>query len=158
ESRFEQEGARLDARIRTMFARPEPYAKLCSLRDAGGVPEPHLQRQLTLLINDHRAHQIPADMIERMVTIEKGLESRFNNFRAELDGRRVTDNQIRQTLRDSNDPTERRQAWESSKQVGAEVVDELLTLVRLRNQAAASLGFPNYYSMMLELDELHEEE
>ena len=154
----EQEGARLDARIRTMFARPEPYATLCALRDAGGVPDPHLQRQLTLLINDHRAHQIPPAMIERMVTIEKALESRFNNFRAELGGRAVTDNEIRHVLRDSNDTAERREAWEASKQIGAEVVAELLALVRLRNEAARSLGFPNYYSMMLELDELREDE
>ncbi len=158
ESRYEQEGARLDARIRKMFARPEPYAKLCALRDAGGVPDLHLQRQLTLLLNDYRAHQIPPAMIERIVKLEKTLESRFNNFRAELEGRCVTDNQIRQVLRDSQDVAERRRAWEASKQVGAEVVADLLALVRLRNEAAGSLGFPNYYSMMLELDELQEDE
>ena len=158
DSRHEQEGARLDARIRTMFARPEPYATLCALRDAGGVLDPHLQRQLVLLINAYRAHQIPPAMIERMVSIEKALESRFNNFRAELRGRPVTDNEIRQVLRDSNDTPERRAAWEASKQIGAEVVAELLDLVRLRNEAARSLGFTNYYSMILELDELHEAE
>jgi peptidyl-dipeptidase A len=158
ESRYEQESARLDARIRMMFARPEPYAQLRALRDAGGVPDPHLQRQLTLLLNDYRAHQIPPEMIERMVTLEKALESRFNNYRAELDGARVTDNRIRQVLRDSDLTPDRRRAWEASKQVGAEVVADLLALVRLRNQAATTLGFANYYSMMLELDELDEQE
>lgn len=158
ESRHEQESARLDARIRMIFARAEPYQQLRALRDAGGVPDPLLQRQLLLLLNDHRAHQIPAEMIERLVALEKGLESRFNNFRADLDGRRVTDNQIRQVLRDSDVSPERRRAWEASKQVGGEVVADLLTLVRLRNQAARSLGFGNYYSMMLELDELDEAE
>jgi peptidyl-dipeptidase A len=158
ESRYEQESARLDAQIRMMFARPEPYARLRALREAGGVPDPLLARQLTLLINDYRAQQIPPAMIERMVTLEKSLESRFNNYRAELEGRRVTDNQIRQVLRDSDDTPARRLAWEASKQVGGEVVSDLLTLVRLRNQAATSLGFSNYYSMMLELDELNEGE
>jgi peptidyl-dipeptidase A len=158
ESRYEQESARLDSQIRMIFARPEPYAQLRALRDAGGVTDPLLRRQLTLLINDYRAHQIPPEMIERMVSLEKALESRFNNFRAELDGQRVTDNQIRQVLRDADLTPARRRAWEASKQVGAEVVDDLLTLVRLRNQAATTLGFSNYYSMMLELDELDERE
>ena len=158
ESRYEQEGAELDARIRRMFARPEPYAELTALRDAGGVPDPRLQRQLVLLVNDYRAHQIPVEMIERMVRLEKSLESRFNNFRAQLAGERVTDNRIRQILRDSHSDAERRGAWEASKQVGGEVVAELKALVKLRNQAAASLGFANYYSMMLELDELDETE
>ena len=158
ESRYEQEGARLDAKIRLMFARPEPCAQLMAWRDAGGVPDPLLQRQLGLLFNDFRAHQIPPAMIERMVKLEKSLESRFNNFRAELAGERVTDNHIRQILRDSDDEGERRRAWEASKQVGAEVVADLRTLVKLRNEAATSLGFRNYYSMMLELDELDEAE
>lgn len=158
ESRYEQDGARLDAKIRLMFARPEPCAQLQALRDAGGVPDPLLQRQLGLLHNDFRAHQIPPAMIERMVALEKSLESRFNTYRAELDGERVTDNRIRQVLRDSTDEAERRRAWEASKQVGAEVAADLLALVRLRNEAATLLGFTNYYSMMLELDELDEDE
>jgi peptidyl-dipeptidase A len=158
ESRYEQDGARLDAEIRMIFARPEPCAQLKALREAGGVPDPRLQRQLQLLYNDFRAHQIPPEMIERMVRLEKSLESRFNNFRAELDGERVTDNRIRQVLRDSDDDAERRRAWEASKQVGGEVAADLLALVRLRNEAATRLGFANYYSMMLELDELDETE
>jgi peptidyl-dipeptidase A len=158
EKRHEEEGARLDSRIRLMFARPEPYARLRALAEAGGVPDPHLARQLGLLINDYRAHQIPPATIERMVKLEKSLESRFNNYRADLDGERVTDNQIRRVLRESNDSVERERAWSASKQVGAEVVADLLTLVRLRNEAASSLGFSNYYSMMLELDELDEAE
>jgi peptidyl-dipeptidase A len=158
EERHEQESARLDAEIRTMFSQREPYEFLKGIAAGGGASDPHLARQLALLVNDYRAHQIPPEMIQRIVGLEKGLESRFNNFRAELDGRRVTDNEIRQVLRDSDDSAARRRAWEASKQVGAEVVTDLVALVRLRNEAATSLGFANYYSMMLELDELDENE
>ncbi|MBI1797059.1 MAG: M2 family metallopeptidase [Candidatus Eisenbacteria bacterium] len=158
EQRYEQESARLDAEIRTMFSAREPYEFLKGLAAAGGVDDAHLARQLTLLIHDYRAHQIPPEMIQRIVGIEKALESRFNNFRAALDGRRVTDNEIRQVLRDSDDSAARRLAWEASKQIGAEVAEDLRALVRLRNRAAVSLGFSNYYSMMLELDELDERE
>ena len=100
-----------------MFARPEPYAELRAIAGAGGVSDPLLQRQLTLLLNDYRAHQITPEMIQRMVTIEKALESKFNNFRAALDGERVTDNRIRQVLRDSDRTPERRAAWEASKPI-----------------------------------------
>jgi peptidyl-dipeptidase A len=152
----ERESARLDAQIRTLFSRPEPYEFLVAVQHAGGVDDALLGRQLTLLVHSHRAHQIPADAIERMVTSEKLLESRFNQFRADLGGRRVTDNALRDVLRMSEEVSERRQAWESSKQIGAEVEAELLGLVRMRNQAARSLGFDHYYGMMLELDELDE--
>lgn len=154
----EAESARLDARLRTLFSAREPYRFLCGMVEAGGVSDPLLARQLALLLNSYRAHQIAPAMIERIVGLEKKLESRFNNFRALLDDERVGDNALRQVLRESEDSAARRRAWEASKQIGSEVVQELLELVGLRNQAARELGFDNYYSMMLTLDELDERE
>jgi len=153
----ERKSGELDARIRRIFSRPEPYQELQDL-NGGGVRDPHLARQLHLLLNAYRGHQIPPETIERMVGLEKTLESRFNNFRARLNGREASDNEIRRLLQDSSDSAERRAAWEASKQIGAEVVETLLTLVRLRNQAARDLGFENYYVMMLTLDELDQTE
>ncbi len=154
----EKEAAELDAQVRKIFARREPYEFLRRTEAAGGVPDPLAQRQLELLVRDFRAHQIPVEMIDQMVQIEKWLESQFNNFRAEMDGRRVTDNELRQFLRDSDDSEQRRRAWEATKQVARVVEPELLRLVELRNQAARHVGYDNYYSMMLELDELDEAE
>ena len=158
EERYEQESARLDATMRKMFARREPFAMLSRLRDAGALADPLLDRQLTLLHMGHRARQLPPEMIERQVQLEKSLESRFNQFRASLAGERVTDNRIVDILRDASDLDLRRGAWEASKQIGAEVESDLIQLVRLRNEGARQLGFANYYSMSLELDELSERE
>jgi peptidyl-dipeptidase A len=154
----EDEAVRLDTAIRTVFSRREAYGFLEGLLGAGGVADPRLARQLVLLRDAHRAHQIEPAMIERQVRLEKRLEGRFNAYRAELDGARVTDNDLRGVLVASDDPAACRRAWEATKQVGVEVAPELLELVRLRNESARALGFPNYYSMRLELDELDEAE
>ena len=156
--KHEEESARLSAEVRKIYSRKEPLAKLEALERSGDVREPLLARQLRLLVLAHRGQQMPPETIERIVRLEKSLESRFNNFRAELGGRRVSDNELRDLLRDSNDSAERRAAWESSKQVGVEVRADLLELVRTRNAAAREQGYANYYSMMLELDELDEAE
>jgi peptidyl-dipeptidase A len=158
EKQYEDTSARLDAAMRKLFARPEPYRMLSRLRADGPLSEPLLDRQLTLLHNAHRAKQLPPEMIERQVQLEKGLESRFNQFRAQLDGKSVTDNELVELLRGSRDLPLRRAAWEASKQVGVEVEADLIALIKLRNQGARQLGFPNYYSMSLELDELDERE
>jgi peptidyl-dipeptidase A len=154
----EQRSAELDARLRLIFAEREPFQFLTGVRAAGGVPDPLLARQLDVLIRGYQAQQLPPAAIERMVKLEKSLESRFNNFRADLAGRRVGDNQIREVLQKSTDSAERRAAWEASKQIGGQVAGELLELVRERNAAARGLGFANYYVMMLELEELGEDE
>jgi peptidyl-dipeptidase A len=154
----EEEAARLDTATRTLFSSRADYAALRAIADAGGAREPHLARTLTLLLNAYRGQQLEPATIERMVRIEKRLESRFNAFRATLDGQPVTDNDLRRVLVESDDSAARRAAWEASKQVGAEVAEELLGLVRLRNEAARSIGFTDYYAMRLELDELDERE
>jgi len=154
----EEEAARLDTEIRTVFSRRDEYQALRALAAAGGVADPLLARQLTLLLNGYRGQQLEPAAIARMVRMEKRLESRFNSFRAELDGRRVLDNDLRRVLVESDDSAARRRAWEAAKQIGAEVAPELLELVRLRNEAARTLGFDNYYTMRLTLDEQDEAE
>ena len=154
----EEEAARLDTEIRTVFSRPDEYESLRALAAAGGVADPLLARQLTLLLNAYRGQQLEPATIARLVRLEKRLESRFNTFRAELDGRRVLDNDLRRVLVESADSAARRRAWEAAKQIGTEVAPELIELVRLRNEAARSLGFDNYYTMRLTLDEQDEAE
>ena len=158
EARHEEESARLDAAMRLVLARRDAFALLSRLRDAGPLADPLLDRELVLLHDAHRARQLPPEMIEGQVQLEKTLESRFNQYRAQLDGRAVTDNELLDVLRSSADSDLRRRAWEASKQIGREVERDLLTLVRLRNQGARQLGFSNFYSMSLELDELDERE
>lgn len=149
---------RLDSQMRLLFAKREPYEFLQALASAGPLGEPLLQRQLELLLNSYRARQLAPELIQQQVALEKQLESVFTNFRAKLDGQDVSDNQIHDVLVRSDDFARRQRAWEASKQVGGKIEPDLLTLVRLRNEGARSLGFSNFYSMSLELDELDESE
>jgi peptidyl-dipeptidase A len=92
-----------------------------------------------------------------MVRLNAECDTTYSTFRGEAGGRRWSDNEIEQTLAESDDNEERRAAWEASKQVGAEVADTVKRLVQLRNDAATHLGFANYYRMSLELGEVSQE-
>jgi peptidyl-dipeptidase A len=158
EARFTEQATRLGTQLRQVYARPEAYMFLSGVEAAGGVGEARFARQLRLLLNQHRAQQIPAESIARTVRMEEDLSHRLNTFRALLEGERVSDNAIREILRESGDVALRQRAWEASKQVGAEVVNDLLALVRLRNENARHIGYPDYYRMMLELQEVDADE
>ncbi len=149
---------KLDSQMRLMFAKKEPYEFLKSVAAAGPLGDGLLQRQLELLLNAYRAKQLPPAIIERQVALEKKLEATFTNFRAQLDGQSVSDNAIIEVLVGSDDSALRRRAWEASKQVGTQVEADLFELVKLRNEGARALGFPNFYSMSMQLDELDEAE
>ena len=85
------------------------------------------------------------------------METRFSRHRGVVAGKQVDDNEIKQILRDSEDPDERREAWEASKTVGDEVAEDVRELARMRNEAARSLGYRDWFALSLTTDEMSEE-
>ncbi len=154
----EEEVTRLQIALRKVFADRARFERLKTLTDGRSIDDPTLNRQATLLRNDFIGNQMDDETIEEMTRREVALESTFNTFRAELRGRKVTENELKEILRESDDQDLRRQAWEASKQIGVYVADPLIELVELRNDVARNIGFENYYRMRLTLQELDEDE
>lgn len=120
--------------------------------------DPDTARQLDLLYLDYLENQIDPKLNEEMVKMGSELEKKFNTYRAKIDGREISDNKIRKIMRKSTVIPERKKAWEASKQIGAVVADDLIALVKKRNEAARFLGFSNFYEMELEFQEQNEKE
>jgi len=115
-------------------------------------------RQIDMLHNAFLRNQIDPDLNEVITKLASRIENQFNIHRACIDGKTVTSNDILSILKESDDSELRRKAWESGKEVGGVVEDDLLKLVRLRNEAADALGYSNYYTMALDLSEQNEAE
>ena len=101
----------------------------------------------------YRRNQLPADLLQKMVELATEIERLFNTFRAEIDGKKLSNNDLLEKLRQENDSNRRRQLWEALKQVGGVVGPKLVELAKLRNQAADQLGFDNYWDMAIRLQE-----
>jgi len=158
EKQYEQEVARLHVALRKVYADRAGFERLKALTDAGPIDDPLLARQATLLRDAFTGNQMDDATIEELTRREVAIESTFNTFRAELDGKRVTENELEEILRASDDRELRRRAWEASKQIGLRVADPLIKLVEFRNDIAHSIGFENYYRMHITLQELDEDE
>ncbi len=146
----------LNTRLALIYANPEEYQFLKEL-DSQSISSPLLARQHTLLVNAYLENQIPEAQLEAIIALTVEIDDVFNVFRGTLRGEQVSDNAIESILADSTDQDLRREAWEASKEVGAEVAERVLKLVRMRNEAARTLGFQDYYVMSLEMQELTEE-
>jgi peptidyl-dipeptidase A len=155
---YEEEITRLQVALRKIYADPARFARLKALSEGQAIDDPALARQVTLLRNAFIGNQMDDATIEELTHREVAIESTFNSFRAELNGKRVTENEIKDILRDSDDRVLRRQAWEASKQIGGQVAGPLVELVELRNGIAHRIGFDNFYRMHLILQELDEAE
>ncbi len=63
---------------------------------------------------------------------------------------------LKRILRTSDSSDERREAWEAAKTIGAVVADRVRELARLRNEAATSLGFRDWFALSVETMEMDE--
>ena len=144
----------IDVERRTLLSDPDRFAAVRDARD--DEADPLVRRQLDILHDTLLPNQLPAELRRELAELEAALDSTYNVFRGEIDGRAVDDNEIAQVLRTSDDSAERRAAWEASKQVGAEVADRVRALARLRNVAARAVGFRDHFALALAASELDE--
>lgn len=123
----------------------------------GELHDSTLRRRLEvmrlLLIED----QMGDEEREVMVNLATEVESEFATFRPQVDGRRLTENDVIDILSESDEESERRAVYMASKEIGGKVSARVRELARLRNDAARELGFADFYTMQLEVQELSED-
>jgi peptidyl-dipeptidase A len=100
---------------------------------------------------------ISKDLLEQITQNEANLCYIYSNFRPTINGRKFTENEIRGVLKNESDVNTRKEVWEGSKEIGKTLAPYILELVHLRNEAAKSIGYSDYFSMQLELQEVDQD-
>jgi peptidyl-dipeptidase A len=152
----EKRRAELELELRTLKGDPD-HLKSVEEALASDIHEPVLKRQLETLRLSLTGNQMTEAQRESLVGLSSSIENEFASFRPVVGDKRLTENEIEQTLRTSDDAEERREVWEASKKVGTVVAPRIRELARTRNEVARDLGFADYYSMALELQEMDED-
>ncbi|MHC4533725.1 MAG: M2 family metallopeptidase [Planctomycetota bacterium] len=139
----------LTLKVRQVYSNPQEFAFLKDAKDSGQVTDAILARQLDVLYNNYLESQIEPGLLKKIVDLSTKIEKNFSTFRGTIEGKKVTGNEIKEILKIQTDSDKRKQAWLASKQVAVEVADDIIRLVKLRNQAARKLGFDNYHTLSL---------
>jgi peptidyl-dipeptidase A len=151
----EQQRVAAELELSDALAEPDLFRDVSAARENGA--EGLVRRELELLYQGLLPNQVPEEIRHRIVELEASVDSRFSQHRATVGGRQLDDNEIRRVLRESDDPAERREAWEGSKTVGAAVADDVRRLARLRNEAARGLGYRDWFALAVATMEMHED-
>ena len=146
--------ASLDTEFKVLFSDAPTYQRLCEWDRDSALKDPLLKRQLNLLIRAFKQNQIPEALLQKISQKEAALAQTYATFRPVLNGKSLSENDIREILKVENDPMIRKKAWDASKQIGEALALQILALVNLRNQAARSLGYSDFFEMQLELQEV----
>ena len=148
-------------KIDAALADKATFADLKALKaaaDKGEIDDKLIARAIHVLYLQYLEKQVDPEILRKITSKANAVEQAFNVSRATVDGKEMTDSQVRKALKDSTDSAYRQKVWEASKTVGAAVAEDLRELVKLRNQAATQLGFKNYQEMMLTLNEQNGDE
>ncbi len=139
--------------IGKIYADPATFAKIKGFKETGQITDPLLERQLDILYLAFLGTQIDSTTLEELIRRGNSISQKFYTYRTKVGDRILSDNQVDSILSYSNNSAELEATWKASKQIGSDIAPELIGLVKLRNQAAHTLGFANYYEMNLKLSE-----
>jgi peptidyl-dipeptidase A len=146
----------LQTKLETVYTDPQTFAFLKEVRASGAITDPLEKRELDRIYLAYLGRQIDPALLAKIVAASSAIEQKFATFRAKVDGKEITDNQIAEVLANSRSREEHKAYWLASKQVGVALAPDVVALVKLRNQAAVKLGFRDYYALQLALNEQDE--
>jgi peptidyl-dipeptidase A len=152
----EERRAELELELRRAKGDPEALAAV-NEQLSEDLHDPVIRRQLEVLRLSLTGNQMGDEQREQVVQLSSAIESDFASYRPQVNGRALSDNDIEDFLRLSDDSEERKRVWYASKEVGAVVASRVRELARVRNQVALDLGYGDYFQMSLDLQELSED-
>lgn len=129
------------------------FAKLKTIKESVTVKDTVLARELEVLYNLYLSNQVDTALQNEIIAMETNIEKKYNNYRAEIKGKKYSDNEIENVLRNSANNSDLEAAWTAHKKIGPVVADDILKLVKKRNELAVKLGYRNFHEMSLMLSE-----
>ncbi len=149
---FDQAAA-LSLKIKKYLSDKGRYETFQSLRKAADTLDAIDERAAVVADLAFKSHQLPEDLLKKMVDLATEIEMIFQNDRAELDGKAYTNNDLLEMMRKETDSAKREAIWKALKTVGDKVGPKLIELAKIRNEAAKQLGFANYWEMEIVFQE-----
>jgi peptidyl-dipeptidase A len=143
----------LSMQLAKIFADKVSFNLLKKIKESGSVTDTLLKRQLDVLYNAYLGNQVDTAKLNKVIKMQTEIEQKYSNFRTDLDGKKLSDNQVEAILKSSTKTAELQKTWEGQKAIGPVVADDVKKLVVLRNEIAKELGFNNYHEMSLKLSE-----
>ncbi|MFH1049763.1 MAG: M2 family metallopeptidase [bacterium] len=136
-----------------ILSNKETFEKIKKFRESSLILDDIKKRDLEMMYLSFLGKQINPEKLAAMTKMQNEISKKFQNFRAVVDGKKMTDNDVENTLKDSKDSKKLEKVWKAHKSIGPLVAEDIIALVKLRNEAAKELGFNNYHEMSLKLNE-----
>jgi len=144
--------AEKDKELNEILSNKKIFLELSNYKNSY-IKDETLRRAAEVLFNNMLSKQIDTTKLNQISELQALIEKKFSTFRAKVGNKMISDNEVEEILKTSKDSKKLEEAWLAHKEIGLTVSEDVLNLVKLRNEAAKELGFTNYHSMTLKLSE-----
>lgn len=145
--------ADFDIVINEYLSNKARFDTVLAFKQSGEIIDPLKVRQLDLLYNEFAAKQIDVKLLNELTNMTSAIEGKYSKFRAEFNGKKLSDNDVEGLLKSSSNNEELKGVWMAQKKIGPTVAADIIALVKKRNEQAKALGYENYHTMSLTLSE-----
>lgn len=142
-----------DVALNSLLADKTNFEKIREYKESDLIQDSLLKRSAEVLYLELLSKQIDTETLDKLSKMQSDIELKYSNFRATVGKIVYDDNQIEEVLKNSTDQKLLEQVWKAHKDIGPVVKEDILNLVRLRNEVAKKLGFNNYHEMSLKLSD-----
>ncbi len=134
------------------------FEELKKFRESGMINDELMSRELDRLYFEFLGNQIDTAKLNAITELQSEISKKYQNYRAVVDGKKFDDNLVEKTLKTCKDSKKLEKVWKAHKDLGPVVAEDLVKLVKMRNETARELGFDNFHTMSLKLSDQDPEE
>ena len=134
------------------------FSQVKAFKDSKEIKDPIKRRQIELLFTEFASKQIDTKLLNELTEMSTKIENKYSDFRTVINGKKLSDNDVEEVLKNSKDNKELEATWLAQKKIGNLVANDIIALVKKRNEVAHALGYENYHTMSLTLSEQNPKE
>lgn len=150
--------AQLEMNLNKIYFDKAAFKEIKEIYESNKIEDPLLKRQCKIIYNEYLGKQADTNKINKLTEMTSQIELKYSNFRAKVGNKQLTDNDVEDILKSSTNSKDLEATWTAHKQIGPLVAQDIIAIVKLRNEVAKELGFKNYHEMSLKLSDQDPEE
>jgi peptidyl-dipeptidase A len=135
---------------KNVFTNEEDFELLQKLKNSGLITDTLLSRQLIYLYHTFTSSQIESEKYKKLLESQTKLWHTASTLKFELDGKIYNAAKFDSVRKSTTSNLVMEKIGKSYQQTGKVLAPEIVKLVNDRNEIAVSLGFPDYYHILLE--------
>ena len=88
----------LNIDLTRVYSNKEDFAVLKKIKESGAINDELLKRQLDVMYNAYLGNQVDTALLNSVIKMQTVIEKKFSNFRADVNGKKLTDNDVEDIL------------------------------------------------------------